>query len=336
MRINLEEDVSSTLSTGLEQWHFRHEALPELDLNKIDTSRLFLNSLLAAPILISPMTGGVAEAESINRNLAVAAQQCRIAMGVGSQRAALQHSASIDSFTITRKKAPDVPLLANLGAVQLNYDHGLDSCLRSIDMIEANALVLHLNPLQEALQPEGNTSFGQLLQKIELLCTKISIPIIVKEVGWGISAQTAKRLSDAGVAIIDVAGAGGTSWALVEMHRADDDRRRKIAAAFADWGIPTAHALEEIHDLYPEIELIASGGLRNGIDIAKCIALGAQLGGMTTPFLRAATVSAEAIIQEIELLIDEIRICMFSSGCGSLLELDQSRLRKLHECSDCR
>jgi isopentenyl-diphosphate delta-isomerase len=325
VRINLEKDVRSGLTTGLEEIRFKHIALPELKLDDISTKSRFLGKTLQTPLLISSMTGGAAEAFSINRNLAEAAQVTGIAMGVGSQRAALEDEELIDSFQV-RELAPDVILFANLGAVQLNYGVGLEGCQRAVDMIQADALVLHLNPLQEALQPEGDTDFSDLLQKIGMICKQLDKPVIVKEVGWGLSAEVALKLVDVGVAAIDVAGAGGTSWSQVEMHRAKDEGQAELAASFIDWGIPTAQAVKDVRRVLPDIPLIASGGLRDGIDLAKCLALGANLGGMAGQFLKAAAESTQAVVNRIELTQRQLQRTMFATTSGTIDELDTSKL----------
>jgi isopentenyl-diphosphate Delta-isomerase len=284
IKINLEQDVRSALTTELENYHFIHQALPELDLERIDPSLSLFGKKLAAPILISSMTGGTEEAGEINQRLAEAAQEVGVAMGVGSQRAALEHPEQTPTFSIVRETAPDILLFANLGAVQLNYGYGIDHCRRAVDMIGADALILHLNPLQEAVQDAGDTDFAGLAKKIEEICKKLEVPVIAKEVGWGISERTAKLLADCGISAIDVAGAGGTSWSQVEMHRAPDEFTRKLAATFIGWGIPTAESILNVKRVLPEITVFASGGIRDGLDIAKCVALGASLGGMAGNF----------------------------------------------------
>lgn len=325
IRVNLEEDVDSGLFAGFEHLHFEHSALPEIDLDDIDLSQDFLGKTLAAPLLISSMTGGTAQASEINRNLAIAAQEAGIAMGLGSQRVAIEDPSLSDTFNM-RDVAPDALMFANLGAVQLNYGYGAEEAQRAIDMIEADALVLHLNALQEAVQPEGDTRFGSLLSKIEVLVASVSVPVIAKEVGWGISGTVAKRLVEAGVAIIDVAGAGGTSWSQVEMHRAAEEKQADLARMFVDWGIPTAEAVRQVRAALPDIPVIASGGLRSGLDIAKSIALGAQLGGMAGPFLRAAVESSEAVTGLIHQTVRELRVCMFATGSRDLKSLGATKL----------
>lgn len=325
IRVNLEEDVQSGLTSGLEKFRFEHNPLPELDLNEVTTELGFLGRHLGAPLLISSMTGGTERAAQINRNLATAAQQQRIAMGLGSQRVAIEDPARAETFAV-RSLAPDVLLLANLGAVQLNYGYGADQAQRAVDMIEADALVLHFNALQEALQPEGDVNFGDLLPKIEAVCAALTVPVIAKEVGWGISVDAARRLIEAGVSAIDVAGAGGTSWSQVEMHRATDPERAALAAEFVGWGIPTADAVQQIRQAMPDIPLIASGGLRGGLDLAKSIALGADLGGMAGPFLRAAAESDEAVVKLIDHTQRVLRVAMFATGSRDLAALHRVNL----------
>ena len=325
IRVNLEEDVESGLIGGFEYLRFEHNALPELDLDEVDTSLEFLGKRLAAPLLISSMTGGTSQASEINRNLAIAAQSSGVAMGLGSQRVAIEDPRLADTFNM-RDVAPDVLMFANLGAVQLNYGYGVEEAQRAIDMIKADALVLHLNALQEAVQPEGDTNFRGLLSKIATLASSVSVPVIAKEVGWGISASVATRLVEAGVTAIDVAGAGGTSWSQVEMHRASEEKQADLASRFVNWGIPTAEAVRQVRAALPDIPIIASGGLRAGLDIAKSIALGAQLGGMAGPFLRAAVDSSQAVTDLIDQTLRELRVCMFATGSR---DLDTLRATKL-------
>ncbi len=330
IRINLEEDVNfATLTTGLEHYRFEHNAVPELDLAAVDTTTEFLGKSLRVPLLISSMTGGTGEASLINRRLAEAAEAAGIAMGVGSQRAAIEDPALADTFEI-RRYAPRAPIFANLGAVQLNYGYGVDACRRAVDMVEADALILHFNALQEAVQPEGDTNFGGLLARVEAVCSALDVPVIAKEVGWGFSEGNARRLAACGVAAIDVAGAGGTSWSQVEMYRAPTEHHRRVAATFVDWGIPTAEAILAARAGAPDVPVIASGGLRSGLDIAKAIALGAQLGGMAGPFLRAAVYSTEAVLAEVAVAESTLRIAMFAAGIESVAALrGTSKLRRI-------
>lgn len=325
IQINLERDVRSGLTTGLETYRFIHQALPEMSLSEVDMSQSLFNRRLPVPVLISSMTGGTTEAERINRNLAAAAQAAGLAMGVGSQRAALQDPSLASTFQV-RDLAPDILLFANLGAVQLNYGFGADQCRRAVEMIEADALILHLNPLQEALQPEGDVNFTRLIDKIAALKPKLEVPLVVKEVGWGFSRDAARQLFDAGVDALDVAGAGGTSWSQVEMHRIDDPYQAQTAAAFIDWGIPTAEALLNARSVSPDWPVFASGGLRSGLDVAKCLALGANLGGLAGAFLKAAVDSQEAAYKVMKMITNQIRIAMFACGARTLADLSPARL----------
>lgn len=325
IRINLIEDVRSGVTTGLERYRFIHEALPEINLDEVNLAQMLFGKKVSAPILISSMTGGTPKAGEINRILAEAAQATGVVMGLGSQRIAFEHPEQKATFQV-RKYAPDIVLFANLGAVQLNYNFTVDHCREAVDMIEADALILHLNSLQEALQPEGDTHFAGLLRKIETVCRHLPVPVIAKEVGWGISERAARMLVNAGVSVIDVAGAGGTTFAQVEMYRMDDESMANVAAAFRDWGIPTAESLKMVRKAAPEVMLFASGGLRDGLDIAKCIALGACLGGMAGPFLKAAAISVEATINAIAEFRQEIRLCMFGVGADSITALQRVEL----------
>jgi isopentenyl-diphosphate delta-isomerase len=320
IRINLEEDVRSKLTTGLERYFFLHNALPELNLEEIDLSVEIFGKKLKSPLLISSMTGGSAEATAINQALAEAAQDQGIAMGLGSQRAAIEDDKLAQSFRV-RNVAPDILLFANVGAVQLNYGYGLAHLQKAVDMAEADALMLHLNSMQEAVQPEGDTNFSGLLKKIEIMCKQLPVPVVVKEVGWGISAETAKQLAKAGVQAIDVAGAGGTSWTQVEMHRATNESQARLAAAFVDWGIPTSESITQVREALKTMRIFASGGLRSGVDIAKCIALGAELGGMASPYLKAAVKSTKAVVETISEVSRELRVAMFGAGAANISAL---------------
>ncbi len=321
IRINLEEDVQFPhVTNGFERYRLAHQALPDLDLTAIDTGVCLLGKRLGLPLLISSMTGGTAAAEAINRNLAHGAQVRGIAMGVGSQRTGIEQPETVSSFRV-REVAPDILLFANLGAIQLNYGYTVDQCRRAVEMIEADALILHLNPLQEALQADGDWDWRGLLGKIEAVCHGAGVPVVAKEVGWGIGARAARQLADAGVAAIDVAGAGGTSWSEVEAHRAPTETLRKLAKAFADWGTPTAEALVQARRAAPELPVIASGGMRTGIEAAKALALGASAVGLASPFLKAAAGSAENVVETIDQFAAELRIAMFCCGAGDVAAL---------------
>jgi len=324
LQINLTQDVQfQAVSTGLEDYRFVHQALPEIDANKIDLSASLFGKTLKAPLLLSPMTGGIKQAQRINRNLAEAAQTLGIAMGVGSQRAAIDNSRVTDTFKV-RDVAPDILLFANLGAVQLNYSYSPRECQKAVEMIEADALMLHLNPLQEALQPEGQTDFSGLLRKIEKVCKTLRVPVVVKEVGWGISETVARKLMKAGVAGLDTAGSGGTSWGEVERRRTPEGNRKNIAHSFSSWGIPTAESICMARRGAPGITLIASGGIRSGVDVAKTIALGADAAGLAAPLLKAANVSTEAVIESLIEIIESLRITMFCIGAADISKLKDS------------
>jgi isopentenyl-diphosphate delta-isomerase len=317
----LGQNVSSAgVSTGFERYRLRHCALPEIDLAAVDTQTRFLGRSLRAPLLISGMTGGIEQGATLNRRLAAAAQALGCAMGVGSQRVALEDSTLARHFSL-RSVAPDILLFANLGAVQLNYDVGVDGCRRAVEMIEADALVLHLNSLQEALQAGGNVNWAGLLGRIESVCAALPVPVVAKEVGWGISAKVARQLINAGVAAIDVSGAGGTSWSEVERHRARSEHQRQVCAAFVNWGIPTVESLRMVRAEALDLPIIASGGLRTGVEAATAVALGADLVGIAAPLLRAAAESEEAAHDALAVLIDQLRVSMFACGAADLAQL---------------
>lgn len=327
IRINLEEDVSfKSLTTGLENYFFMHQALPELNLEEIDTTINLFGKKLNTPLFISSMTGGTAQANEINRILATAAQEVGMAMGLGSQRAAIEDEELAESYKI-RRYAPDTVLFANVGAVQLNYGYDVSHMQKAVEMCEADALILHLNVLQEAVQPEGDRNFSNLLAKIEHVCQLLPVPVIAKEVGWGISEQTARDLFNAGVNAIDVAGAGGTSWSQVEMYRAPTARLARIAGAFRDWGIPTAHSIRYCRRVDDKLTILASGGLHTGIEIAKCIALGANAAGIAGDFLKAAVQGGIAeTIEFAETVTDELRVAMLCVGAATITDLAQTTL----------
>lgn len=325
--INLKEDVQSDLNNGFDLYSFQHQALPELNLAEISTETVFLGKQIALPLMISSMTGGTETGDRINHVLAEAAQITNIALGIGSQRAQLEKGGITYTHSL-RKVAGPAPLYANIGAVQLNYGFTVSDCQRAVDMLEADALILHLNPLQEALQAEGQTNFSGLAKKIGNVCHCLQIPVIVKEVGWGISLRSAKILVDQGVAAIDVAGAGGTSWSEVEKYRSKNEIYYRVASKFRDWGNTTAEAVREIHAELPETPLIASGGLRNGVEIAKAMAMGSNIAGIAGPFLKAANVSTDAVTALIEEIQLELRVTMFAAGAANIMELSQTPLKK--------
>lgn len=314
--------------TGLEAVRFVHEALPDLDYGKIDLGTDFLGRRLKAPLLISAMTGGPSRAEAINARLAEAAQSLGIALAVGSQRAALESDAPTPGLDMSlRLKAPDTPILANIGAAQLTRGVGADEARRIVDMVAADALIVHLNPLQEACQPEGDRDWWGVGAALEALVRAADFPVVVKETGAGISAATAKRLAEMGVAGLDVSGAGGSNWALVEGERSDTGADKAHAAAFADWGIPTAQAIIEVRAACPRTLIIGSGGIRDGVDVAKALRLGADMVGQAAGVLAAATVSTEAVIAHFQTVIRQLRTVCFCTGSANLTALTRAPLQ---------
>lgn len=329
----LNEDVAAKgVTSGFERFFFEHRALPELDLDAVDVSLELFGRRLGAPLLISSMTGGTARAHDINLRLAEAAQSHRVAMGLGSQRAALEQGELAETYRV-RQAAPDILLFANLGAVQLNYGYGADEARRAVEMIDADALFLHLNPLQEAVQAEGDRNWSGLLGRIESLVGALGVPVVVKEIGNGLSAAVARQLAGCGVAGLDVAGAGGTSWSEVEAHRQPDPFVRRVAHSFAGWGIPTALALIEVRRAAPDIPVFASGGVRSGIDVAKAVRLGAALVGVAAPALGTAAQSADAVAVELKRYVEELRIAAFCTGSATLDRLREAPLRRVDDWS---
>jgi isopentenyl-diphosphate Delta-isomerase len=321
IRINVEEDVQAKgITTGFERYRFVHAALPEVDLDDVDLGVELFGRRLGAPLFISCMTGGVPEAQRINLALAAVAQELGLAVGLGSARVLLEHPEVLPTFNV-RGAAPAVFLMANLGAVQLNRGVRVDDCRRLVDMLKADALVLHLNPLQEALQPEGDTCFAGLLERIADLCRRLERPVIVKEVGWGIASDLVELLLEAGVSAVDVAGAGGTSWSEVERRRMADPVRQRVAAGFADWGISTSDALIQARRVAPDAPIFASGGIADGMDVAKALALGATMVGAAGPFLRAASKGEDAALELAQELLETLRLTMFCVGARTVAAL---------------
>lgn len=304
--------------------HLVHRALPEINLDDVDTSTVLLGKRLSAPLLISSMTGGdYPELRAINRNLALAAEATGIAMAVGSQRVLFTHPESRDSFAL-REFAPSALLFANLGAVQLNYGFTIDHCREALAVLQADALYFHLNPLQEAVQPEGDVNFSHLIERIAEINRHLDRPVILKEVGAGLSVQDVRLAMAHGLRYFDVAGSGGTSWSRIEHFR--HDQGASAGLLFQDWGIPTPLALLQLKPLRKEITLLASGGIRNGIDVVKAVILGARLAGLASPFLQPAMVSAEQVIETINRLKHEIKIAMFLLGISNIDQLTSNDL----------
>ena len=321
IRLALEERMQFA-SHAFDRWVFDHDALPDLDFDAIDLSVDFLGKRLRAPLLLSCMTGGTEIAARINRNLAEAAESRGVALGVGSQRKALEDPSQAKSFEV-REVAPTIPLLANLGAIQLNYGYGVEHCRRAVSMIGADALVLHLNPLQEAIQPEGQCHFAGLVPKMAEVAAQLSVPVIAKEVGSGISQATGRRLVGAGIRILDTAGVGGTSWARIEAQRAHDLETGEL---FAGWGISTPESIRQLRRI-DGVTIIGSGGLRSSVDVAKSLALGADLAGLAQPFLEAAIDSAERVGQRIDRIVRELKIAMFCLSSRTVPDLKSVPIR---------
>lgn len=316
--------------TGFELIEFEHDALPELALEEIDLSSSFLGHSLSAPLLISSMTGGYADALEINSALAEVAAKFGLAIGVGSERQALESTQHHASFSVVRKMAPSALVIANIGGVELaklHSAHDADSLDRIVELVGANALAVHLNPLQELMQPEGARDFRGITEAIEWAVGAVQVPIIIKEVGAGISADVARRVLEAGVAAIDVAGAGGTSWAGIELMRREAPS--SDLEEFWDWGIPTTECIRQVAALKDEkrFELIASGGIQTGLDAAKAIALGADLVGIARPFIQAFVAGGPgALAAKVESILEQLRITMLLTGSRTIGELRNARL----------
>jgi isopentenyl-diphosphate delta-isomerase len=324
IRCCLEKNVESSLTTGFEKYILANQPLPEITLEDIDTTSTFLGKRIAAPFIILPITGGTERSMKINKHLAEAAQELGVAMSVGSQKLALENPSLIPTYQV-RDVAPDIPLLANLGAVYLNYGYGVEECKRAVDMIQADGLILYLNPLQKIIQGSSQLNFKDLTRKISHVCREVGVPVIVKEVGFGLSSSAAVLLKEAGVWALDIAGAGGTSWAKIErLIKEEKGPRTPLGDTFDNWGIPTAESLRSIVEMIKDMPIIASGGIRNGMEMAKAIALGARYVGMALPLLAPAVESSGAVKEKIQNLIAEFRVAMFCCGKKNLEELKAS------------
>ena len=302
-------------TTGFEDIELIHNVLPEIDKNEIDLSTEAFGKKLDSPLFITAITGGHPAAKEVNKQLAIAAENNGIALGVGSQRAACEHPELADTYTVVRENAPNCLLVGNIGAPQLNLAE------KAVEILDADILAIHLNPLQESIQPEGDLDARGHTDLIGQITDSVDIPVVAKETGCGISAESAKTLVDAGVDFIDIEGAGGTSWAAVETYRAED---RYLGEIFWDWGIPTAVSTAEVTNAV-DVPVISSGGIRNGLEAAKAIALGADAVGMALPFLKNCK-SQDALNTFINRFNDSLRIAMFLVGANNIEELKQSNL----------
>lgn len=324
VEVCLERPVAyQTRTTGFERYDLPYRALPETDLAAIDTSTHVLGAPLAAPLLIGAMTGGAELSGTINRNLAIAAQRLGIGLMLGSQRVMLERPEAQATFEV-RRHAPDVLLIGNLGVAQLKRGYGAAEMERAVGAIGADAIALHTNPLQEALQLGGDTDFAELIPTLERLVPTLPFPVILKEVGHGLSGAVARSVRSVGFAALDVAGAGGTSWARVEEFVAHGEI---VHPELAEWGIPTAKALVEVHDALPSMPLIASGGVRSGVDVAKALALGARVCALALPLLAPATRSADEVVAVLERVIFELRVAMHGVGAHDVAALGALALR---------
>ena len=324
LQICLGENVQAQqTTTGFEDVYLVHKALPEIEREKISLSTFFFDHKFSAPLIVGAMTGGVSEATKINKAIAEAVEELGLGMGVGSQRAAIEDPDLKNTFAVTREKAPTAFLIANIGGPQLVRGYSVQEARKAVEMMDADALAIHLNPLQEAVQLEGETNYTGILNKISEIAEAIGVPVIVKETGAGIAAEEAKLLEAAGVAGIDVAGAGGTSWAAVEYYRAkrdQDELRERLGKTFWDWGIPTVASLAEAVQSV-NLPVIASGGVRSGVDVAKALALGASLASLALPILPPATKGERHVKKELQLVLEELRNTMFLIGAESIQKM---------------
>lgn len=325
IKISLEKDVSFKKSTWLEYVELIHQAASDLDPEDINTETEFLGRRFSHPFLIESMTGGTSVAEKINALLGEAASRFNIPMGVGSQRAGIVRPETAKTFRAAREHGPDAFLIGNIGAAQL-VENGIEFAVKAVEMIDADALAIHLNPLQELVQPDGKAKSKNLFKTLQKLKNQLEVPIILKEIGCGLSREVVEAAEQAGVDAFDVAGAGGTNWTLIEMVRAEDVgdvEKKSLAEVFLEWGIPTAASLVEAVDATTK-PVIASGGLRTGLDSAKCIALGASMSGLARPFLEPATKSADDVLAVLRRLSTELRTAMYLTGCRNVSELKKA------------
>lgn len=328
IRISLDRNVQARkVTTGFEDVHFIHNALPEIDKRKVDLSTTVFGHRFSAPLIVGAITGGTAEATKINMTIAEAVEELGLGMGVGSQRAAIEDKKLEKTFAVVRRQAPSAFIIANIGGIQLTNGYGLKEVRKAVEMVEADAIAIHLNPLQEAVQPEGQTNFKGILQKIREIAKDLDKPVIAKETGAGVAAEEAKQLETAGVKGIDVSGAGGTSWAAVEYYRARNARtsQHRLGDVFWDWGIPTAASIVEVARTV-KIPVIGSGGVRDGVDVAKAVALGANLASLSQPILHAAVRGVKETMDTLSILTEELRTTMFLVGAGSVQDLERTPL----------
>lgn len=325
IRICATKDVESERSPGFEDVHLIHRSLPEVNMDEVNTSCTFMGHRLLLPLIVEAMTGGAHPAKQINQRLAAAAQLLQVAMGVGSQRIALENPAFEASFRIARETAPDAFLIANIGAPQLAIGYGPDEAKKAVEMISANALAIHVNTTQECAQPEGEPMAKGVIDKIGEIVKQVNVPVIVKETGAGISAEDAVKLERAGVSGVDVAGVGGTDWARVEGYRKSTGKKESRSQVFHGWGIPTAASLVEVTQS-TQLTTIASGGIRDGLQMAKSIALGASAAGLARPLLTPAMRSHQAVEKTLRVIHRELKKAMFLTGSKTITDLQAAPL----------
>ncbi len=323
--LSVKENVSSRISPWFEYVRFVHQSILETSLSDVDISASFLGHVVEAPIVISGMTGGTELAKRINESLARLAQKFKIPIGVGSQRVALEDRSLSHTFSVVRENAPDVPVIANIGQSQVAAGVRKEEILYLVEMIQANAIAVHINPLQEVLQPEGEPDFRDFIRKLGEFVKESPVPVIIKQTGEGLSRESASKLQGIGIEGIDVGGAGGTSFAVIEGMRSrfyGRDLLERVASTFADWGIPTAASILEVREVFPDKLLIASGGVRSGVDVAKALRLGADFAGIARPILKELYEGGLSRAEKyLEQVIKELRITLFLTGSSNLNEL---------------
>lgn len=324
------EDIEhSKKLTGFEEFHFIPTTFPELSYDEIDISSTFLGNKFNAPLFVTGMTGGIKQGGAINKKIALACQKYGIPMGVGSQRIALEHPEYSDIFDV-KKFAPDLFLIGNIGAAQLAKGLDEKSCQMAVDMIGADALAIHVNVLQEVIQVEGDRDFSNLFSKIEKVCKQLSVPVIIKEVGSGMDIVSAKKLVECGVSAIDVGGAGGTSWGFIEGLRTSDQKTRNLASQFRNWGIPTAYSLNALVCGGVDIPITATGGIRDGLTVAKSVSLGANMAGVGLPIFKAALKDdPNAVDAVLEEFIEAVKITAMLTGSQNLKQLKGKLIKGL-------
>jgi isopentenyl-diphosphate delta-isomerase len=325
IRVSLEEEVETDISTGFKDIHLIHRALPEIDLDEVSLDTTLLGKKIAAPLVMSAITGGTEEAKKINAVLAEVAEKKQIGISVGSQRIAVAQPETVPTFSVVREKAPTTFVMGNVGAPQLSLGWGVEEAQKCVDMIEADALALHMNPLQEAVQVDGDTDYRGIYSKVNELSQQISVPLIMKETGAGIAWEDAVKMQEAGASALEISGVGGTSWSAVEYHIAKEVGKKDmeyLGQALWNWGVPTAISVVETSNK-TTLEIIASGGLRTGAEVVKSIALGANAGGMAKPFLEKAVKGKDALVEHVDHIVGEIKVVMFLVGAKNLSELNK-------------